>query len=66
MAKNTQKGLTTEEVLKRQSEGKNILTKGKQRSLFSIIFEQFKSPLLLLTAFCGVMINAALSSFRKR
>ena len=41
------KGLTTEEVLKRSADGKNVLTQGRKKSLFSIILEQFASPLVL-------------------
>ena len=49
------KGLTTEEVLKRSAEGKNVLTQGKKKSLFSIILEQFASPLLILLIVAAVI-----------
>ncbi|MBE5957478.1 MAG: cation-translocating P-type ATPase [Lachnospiraceae bacterium] len=46
--KEVPKGLTTEEVLEKQKEGKNVLTQGKKKSIFAMIIEQFASPLLLL------------------
>lgn len=49
------KGLTTEEVLKRSADGKNVLTQGKKKSLFSIIIEQFASPLLILLIVAAVI-----------
>ena len=42
------KGLTTSEALERAKDGKNVLTQGKKKSLFSMILGQFASPLLLL------------------
>ena len=48
-------GLTTEEVLERAKDGKNILTQGKKKSLFSIILGQFASPLLLLLIAAAVI-----------
>ncbi|MBR1471866.1 MAG: cation-translocating P-type ATPase [Lachnospiraceae bacterium] len=42
------KGLTSQEVLERGGNGKNVLTQGKKKSLFSIILGQFASPLLIL------------------
>ena len=48
-------GLTTEEVLERAKDGKNILTQGKKKSLFSIILGQFVSPLLLLLIAAAVI-----------
>ena len=49
------KGLTTEEVLKRSGDGKNTLTQGKKKSLFSIILSQFASPLLILLIVAAVI-----------
>ena len=49
------KGLTTEEVLQRSKEGKNVLTQGKKKSLFSIILSQFASPLLILLIVAAVI-----------
>ncbi len=55
MEQNVKKGLTTEEVQRRQSEGRNVLTQGKQRSLLLIIMEQMRSPLLLLLLVASVI-----------
>ena len=49
------KGLTTAEVLERAKNGKNVLTQGKKKSLFSIILGQFASPLLLLLIAASVI-----------
>lgn len=49
------KGLTTAEVLERAKNGKNVLTQGKKKSLFSVIWEQFASPLLLLLVAASVI-----------
>ena len=49
------KGLTTAEVLERAKQGKNVLTQGKKKSLFSVIAEQFASPLLLLLVAASVI-----------
>ena len=49
------KGLSTEEVLKRSGDGKNLLTQGKKKSLFSIILRQFASPLLILLIVAAVI-----------
>ncbi|MCR5837519.1 MAG: cation-translocating P-type ATPase [Lachnospiraceae bacterium] len=49
------KGLTTEEALERAKEGRNVLTQGKKKSIFSMILEQFASPLLLLLIAAAVI-----------
>ena len=49
------KGLTTAEALERAKQGKNVLTQGKKKSLFSVIAEQFASPLLLLLVAASVI-----------
>ena len=49
------KGLTTAEALERAKKGKNVLTQGKKKSLFSVIVEQFASPLLLLLVAASVI-----------
>ena len=49
------KGLTTAEALERAKNGKNVLTQGKKKSLFSVILEQFASPLLLLLVVASVI-----------
>ena len=49
------KGLTTSEVQERAKEGKNVLTQGKKKSLFSMILGQFASPLLLLLIAASVI-----------
>ena len=49
------KGLTTAEALERAKKGRNVLTQGKKKSLFSIILEQFASPLLLLLVAASVI-----------
>ena len=49
------KGLTTAEALERGKKGKNVLTQGKKKSLFSVIAEQFASPLLLLLVAASVI-----------
>lgn len=49
------KGLTTVEALERAKSGRNVLTQGKKKSLFSIILEQFASPLLLLLIAASVI-----------
>ena len=49
------KGLTTAEALERAKKGKNVLTQGKKKSLFSVIAEQFASPLLLLLVAASVI-----------
>lgn len=49
------KGLTTAEALERAKNGKNVLTQGKKKSLFSVILEQFASPLLILLAVASVI-----------
>ena len=49
------KGLTTAEVQERAKEGKNVLTQGKKKSLFSMILGQFASPLLLLLIAASVI-----------
>ncbi|MBQ9255708.1 MAG: cation-translocating P-type ATPase [Acidaminococcaceae bacterium] len=49
------KGLTTAEALERAKKGKNVLTQGKKKSLFSVIVEQFASPLLLLLVVASVI-----------
>ena len=53
------KGLTTAEALERAKQGKNVLTQGKKKSLFSVIAEQFASPLLLLLGFAGKSLTNA-------
>ena len=49
------RGLTTEEVIQRQKDGKNVLTQGKKKSLFSMILSQFASPLLLLLIVASII-----------
>ena len=49
------KGLTTAEALERARDGKNVLTQGKKKSLFSIILGQFASPLLILLIAASVI-----------
>ena len=49
------KGLTTAEALERAKKGRNVLTQGKKKSLFSVIVEQFASPLLLLLVAASVI-----------
>ena len=49
------KGLTTAEALERAANGKNVLTQGKKKSLFSMILGQFASPLLLLLIAASVI-----------
>ena len=51
----SKKGLTTEEALERAKEGRNVLTQGKKKSIFSMILEQFASPLLLLLIAAAVI-----------
>ena len=51
----TRKGLTTAEALERAKKGRNVLTQGKKKSLFSIVLEQFASPLLLLLVAASVI-----------
>ena len=43
------------EALERAKKGKNVLTQGKKKSLFSIVLEQFASPLLLLLVAASVI-----------
>ncbi len=57
MDNSSRKGLTSEEVLVRQKEGKNILTQGDKQSLAKVIASQFASPLIIL------LIVAAVISF---
>ncbi len=49
------KGLTSEEVSRRQQEGKNILTQGKKQSLGAVIASQFASPLIILLIVASVI-----------
>ncbi len=49
------RGLTTAEALERAKSGRNVLTQGKKKSLFSMILEQFMSPLLLLLIVAAVI-----------
>ena len=49
------KGLSTSEVQERAKDGKNVLTQGKKKSLFSMILGQFASPLLLLLIAASVI-----------
>ena len=49
------KGLTTAEVQERAKDGKNVLTQGKKKTIFSIILEQFASPLILLLIAAAVI-----------
>nr|MCR5118490.1 HAD-IC family P-type ATPase [Lachnospiraceae bacterium] len=49
------KGLTSAEALERGKEGKNVLTQGKKKSLFSVILSQFASPLLILLIVAAVI-----------
>ena len=49
------RGLTTAEVIERQKDGKNEFTQGKKKSIFSIIFEQLASPLILLLLVASVI-----------
>ena len=50
------RGLTSAEVLERAKNGKNVLTQGKKKSLFSMVLGQFASPLLIL-----LIVAAAIS-----
>ena len=50
-----EKGLTTAEALRRSADGKNVLTQGKKKSLFSIVIGQFASPLLILLIVAAVI-----------
>ncbi len=50
-----EKGLTTAEALERAKNGKNVLTQGKKKSIFSIILGQFASPLLILLIVAAVI-----------
>ena len=56
------KGLTTAEALERAKQGKNVLTQGKKKSLFSVIAEQFASPLLLLLVAASVISTIKVDS----
>ena len=49
------RGLTSKEAEERAKNGKNVLTQGKKKSLFSIILAQFASPLLLLLVVASVI-----------
>jgi Ca2+-transporting ATPase len=49
------KGLTSAEVAERQKNGKNVLTQGKKKSVFKIIFEQIASPLIILLIVASVI-----------
>jgi len=49
------KGLTSAEVAERQKDGKNVLTQGKKKSVFKIIFEQIASPLIILLIVASVI-----------
>lgn len=49
------KGLTSAEVAERQKNGKNVLTQGKKKSTFKIIFEQLASPLIILLIVASVI-----------
>ncbi len=55
MEKEIKKGLTTEEVIQRSGDGKNLLTQGKKKSLLSIVVSQFASPLLILLIVAAVI-----------
>lgn len=48
-------GLTTSEVIEKQKQGKNEFSQKKKRSVFLILFEQFKSPLILLLTVAGLI-----------
>lgn len=49
-------GLTKKEVLKRRiSFGKNIITDGKNHSTLKILLNQFKSPLMYILIFAGLV-----------
>ena len=50
-----QKGLTREEALRRQKEGRNVLTQGKKQSLAAVIASQFASPLIILLIVASVI-----------
>ena len=50
-----QRGLTTAEVLERQKDGKNEFTQGKKKSIFSVIFGQLASPLILLLIVASII-----------
>ena len=49
------KGLTSAEALERAKNGKNVLTQGDKKSLFSMILSQFASPLLVLLIVAAVI-----------
>ena len=55
MEERVQKGLTGEEVLRRQKEGRNVLTQGKKQSLAAVIASQFASPLIILLIVASVI-----------
>ena len=55
---NLKKGLTSAEVVEKQKLGKNEFTQKKKKSIFSIILEQFASPLILLLAVASAICFA--------
>lgn len=64
------KGLTSQEVLEKQKLGRNEFTQKKKKSIFSIIWEQFASPLILLLVvaagicfFTGEYVDGAIIAF---
>ena len=49
------KGLTSKEAAERQKEGRNVLTQGEKKSLFSVILQQLASPLIILLIVASVI-----------
>ncbi|MCR5553339.1 MAG: HAD-IC family P-type ATPase [bacterium] len=59
----TEDGLTNEEVKKRQEEyGKNILPKAKRTSVLKLIFNQFKSAIMLIL-FIAIGLSLAIGEY---
>ena len=50
-----QKGLTTEQVLELQKQGKNEFAKTKKKSVFAIFFGEFIAPLILLLTVAAII-----------
>ena len=59
----TEDGLTDEEVKKRQEEyGKNVLPKAKRASVLKLIFNQFKSAIMLIL-FIAIGLSLAIGEY---
>ena len=50
-----QKGLTTEQVIELQKQGKNEFAQAKKKSILAIFFEEFLSPLILLLTVAAII-----------